>query len=92
MITAKTALLNLRIEINLMAREYSLFYIGTPEEKLALGLCPHGKCIASANDGFGDEADDPLCCCKHCWDKHSVDRRPSYCINCPAPEAYNADE
>ena len=63
-----------------MAREYSLFDLGTPEEKLANGKCPQGRCIAAVNGGFASSIT-PSCCCLHCY--QSVYPHDDYCGDCP---------
>lgn len=68
-----------------MGREYSLFDICTPLEKVGLGLCPQGRCMEKANTGFSEtDAADRTCCCKHCWEGQlKGDGGTGYCKNCP---------
>lgn len=72
-----------------MAREYSLFALGTPEEKLANGQCPQGRCVAKLNEGFVSEIT-PHCCCLHCY--QSVNPQDDYCGDCPVKPANEVED
>ena len=83
-ITAATALLNSRIERNLMGRQYSLFSMGTPKEKLALGLCPQGRCTGKIDEEW-DGSMTISCCCVTCFNINKVTNAKGVtrCLDCP---------
>lgn len=66
-----------------MSREVSLFYNGTPKEKLRRGICPQGRCVSPLNDGVGTSL--PVCCCAHCYGLRNTTR--PHCVSCPTDYA-----
>ena len=79
--------------MNLVGRQYSLFDVGTPEEKIELGLCPHSRCLEKANEGFGIAETGVTCCCKHCWFKEiRDDSYNGYCNDCPIKPVPSIDD